>query len=147
MPRWNKTVCLSGLLACFFFSGCNLIPKINDQSLPAESAEAGPTAYFYVEMHKNFGEPKVYKGAITKPTTVQNALDESGAFKQFSGMKIDVYRQLPDGGALKLPVEFKSGKQVKYEQDYALHPNDRIVVRPKSNSPLDKLVDSVFGEL
>ena len=136
-----------GLLCCFVFTGCSVFSGVSEKQLPSETANVSSTSNFFVEMHKNFGEPKVYKGTITKPTTVQNALDESGATKQFSTMTIDLYRQLPGGGQLKLPVDFKSGKQVKYEQDYALHPNDRIVVKSKSNTPLDKFVDNVFGDL
>jgi hypothetical protein len=122
-----------------------MFPKMGQESLPTE-ANNDTTAYYFVEMQKNFGEPKIYKGAITQPTTVQQALDESGAKKQFSSMTVDVHRKLPTGGVLKLPVGFKKGKQVKYEQDYALHPGDRIVVHPQSNSPFDKFVDSVLGK-
>ncbi len=146
MRQWEKSICLSGLLCCFVLTGCGVFPKLGQEQLPPETTEAGPTSRYYVEIHKGFGEPKLYKGSITKPTTVQNALDESGAKKQFSAMSVDLYRQLPDGGTLKLPVEFKTGKNVKYEQDYALHPNDRIVVKAKPNSPLDKLVDNVLGD-
>ncbi len=105
-----------------------------------------PAPYF-VEMHPIIGKAKLFQGAISQPTTVQNALQQSGAFKMTNSMTVDLHRQLPNGGVLKLPVEFKKNRQVKYEQDYALHPHDRIVVQAKSNSPLDKLVDQVFGEL
>ena len=117
-------------------------PTVESEKGPVE-----PPAPFYVEMHPILGKPKVYEGEIAQPITVQNALQQSGAFKFTNSMTVDLHRQLPDGGILKMPVEFKKNRQVMYEQDYALHPHDRIVVQAKSNSPFDKLVDQVFGEL
>lgn len=145
MRNRDLAICLTSVFACLVCSGCNLIPKADDAELPAAAVESSADHY-YVEMHKGFGEAKVFKGTIDKPTTVQNALEQSGAQKQFAAMSVDVMRQLPNGTVLKLPVEFKSGKKVKYEQDYALHPEDRIVVKSKSGSALDKLVDNVLGD-
>lgn len=134
--------CLMGVL-----SGCSTLstkikPPVESNIPPVE--EPAP---YYVEMHPIIGKVKLFEGQISQPITVQNALQESGAFKMTNAMTVDLHRQLPNGGVLKLPVEFKKHRQVMYEQDYALHPHDRIIVQAKSNSPLDKLVDQVFGEL
>ena len=135
-------------MCAFSLSGCSMFPKLDKSAvLDNISAAEESTAEYFVEMHPNIGKPKLYRGKISEPTTVQQALEISGAMDEFSRIQVDVYRQLPDGRPLKLPVELKKGKQVRYEQDYSLHPNDRIIVRPKSSSPLDKLVDQVFGEL
>ncbi len=135
-------------MAC---TGCvSVFPNLNTSAVPAVTnpeTVANATANYYVEMHPVLGKPKVYTGVISKPTTVQEALEASGALKEYPAMLVDLHRRLPNGASHKLPVEFKKGKQVKYEQDYALHPNDRIVVQAKSNSPLDKIVVQVFGEL
>ncbi|MEM9412273.1 MAG: hypothetical protein AAGA30_14250 [Planctomycetota bacterium] len=129
-------------------SGCSMFPKMEKSSAVLdEMSKTESVAEYFVEMHPNLGKPKLYRGKISEPTTVQQALEASGAIDEFKRISVDVYRQLPDGRPLKLPVELKKGKQVRYEQDYSLHPNDRIVVRPKSSSPIDKLVDQVFGEL
>ena len=130
-------------------SGCSMLPNksIKTSELPTESTTAsaaapGPAKYF-VEIHTSFGQPKLYTGTITEPTTVQQALNKSGALKHLNSPQADLYRLLPGGNPpLKMPVEFK-GKQVKYEQDYALHPNDRIIARNKSNSTISDLVDTL----
>ena len=137
-----------GALSVLFLSGCATLTRINHQ---AESTDFTLTdqdkAVYFVEMHSRIGKPTIYRGEITKPTTVQEALNESGAATRYAKMSVDLYRLLPDGDHLMLPVEFQKNKQVKYEQDYALHPNDRIIIKPKTNSVLDQFVDPVFGKL
>ena len=148
MSGYQNRICQLAIvtLVASLLTGCtSVFPKLDTKSITAETeTDAAPAAFFFVEMHPIFGKPKVYRGEITKPTTVQMALEESGVLSDFSKMKVDVHRLLPNGATHKLPIEFKKNKQVKYEQDYALHPNDRVVVRAESNSPLDKLVDQVF---
>jgi hypothetical protein len=135
------TIALAGL------PGCATLAVFDKQAVPAKPESPSAASYF-VEMHSQFGKPTVYQGEITKPTTVQEALDASGASDKYASMTIDLYRLLPDGNHIILPVEFQQKKkQVKYEQDYALHPNDRIIVLPKSSSVMDKFVDQVFGKL
>ncbi len=60
-------------------------------------------------------------------------------------MEIMVYRVVTETGrGLKMPVLFdRRKKMVAPEQDYAIHPNDRIVVQASTNTALDKLVDSL----
>ena len=130
------------------FVGCSTLRTSgkNNNSLPTGNAATAATATYFVELHPAFGKSLRYAGQITKPTTIQNALEESGAFDKVKSMNVDLVRNLPGGGPpLKLAVEMKSGKQVKFEQDYALHPNDRIIVRQKTSSPIDKVVDSLMG--
>ena len=129
-------------------SGCSMLPNqtIKKGELPTDSS-AAPTAdssqaNYFVEIHASFGQPKLFTGTISEPTTVQQALNKSGALKNIGSPQVDLYRVLPGGAPpLKMPVEFK-GKLVKYEQDYALHPNDRIIVRNNSSS-FSELVDSL----
>ncbi len=129
-------------------SGCASLPTLGDRDAIAPESQASENPpEFFVEMHPLFSKPKVYRGVIEAPITIQEALDLSNASKLVRAPEVDVYRQLPNGGTLKLPVEFNKKKRVKYEQDYALHPNDRIIVRSKPQSPLDKIANSVFGEL
>ncbi len=123
------------------------MPRYGKQDVAQSVPVAEQEAPYFVEIHSSFGKPKLYRGQITKPTTVQAALEISGAFSAMKSMTVDLHRRLPDGGSLKLPVEFDKDKQVRIDQDYSLHPHDRIIARAKSSSPLDKLVDQVFGEL
>ena len=136
-------------IACLL-SGCSSLPKIGKTDLPPEATisdqDQQPPPAYLVELHSNFGKPKLYEGKLDKPTRVQDALDASGALRQFSSMSVDLYRQVPGNLPLKLVVDFKGSNQVRYEQDYALHSGDRLVVKPKSDSPMEKLVNQVFGE-
>lgn len=144
-----KNLFTAACIACLL-SGCSSLPKIGKTDLPAEATisdqDQEPQPAYFVEMHSNFGKPKLYQGTIEKPTRVQEALEDSGALRQFSSMSVDLYRAVPGGRPLKLAVDFKGSNQVRYEQDYALHPGDRLVVKPKSDSPMEKLVSQVFGE-
>ena len=46
------------------------------------------------------------------------------------------------GQVLKMACEFQPGKPlIKFEQDYALHKGDRILIQPKKNF-LEKLIDN-----
>ena len=129
-------------------SGCASFPTLGDRdAIATESQPTENPPEFFVEMHPIFAKPKVYRGVISAPVTIQEALDQSKYRKIVRSPVVDLYRQLPNGGTLKLPVEFNKKKRVKYEQDYALHPNDRIIVHSKPQSPLDRIMDSVVGEL
>ena len=144
-----KPIRIATLLLCLvvMFAGCSTLRTSGSKNaaLPTDEA-ATPTANYYVEIHPAFGKPSLYTGEISKPTTVQEALEVSGAFDKLSNLSIDLHRRLPGGSPpLKLPVELKTSDQVKYEQDYALHPNDRIVARQNTESPLDRVVDSLMG--
>lgn len=142
-----RNVLVVACVGCLL-SGCSSLPKFGKTDLPPEtSASAQQQAKYVVELHSNFGKPKLYEGVIGEATRVQDALEASGAMKQFSSMSVDLYRPVPGNLPLKLVVEFKGKKQIRYEQDYALHPGDRIIVKPKSDSPIEKMVTQVFGEL
>ncbi len=127
------------------FTGCSSLGMMNGGQLPAE-APATPQNAYQVEMHSNFGEPKVYVGKHDPSLTVQDALEAAGAIKKYRRMKVDVYRQVEGKyGGLKMPVEYQPGsKAVRAEQNYAVHPGDRIVVGPSEEGSLDQLLDAVM---
>ena len=76
---------------------------------------------------------------------MQTALERSGAVEEYRAMEITLMRVVKENGQpLKLPVIYRGSKKtVRPEQDYALHPNDVIVVTAKSNNPLDKFVNAL----
>lgn len=139
-------LCLTSLLVSILCTGCSIFPKAGNSELPAAAAGESETERFFVEFHQAFGEDRQYTGIVDGTKTVQTAIDEAGIKKQIGGMEVDVIRQLPNGRVLKMPVEIESGKKVKYQQDYALHDGDRVIVQAKSNSPLEKIVGSVLGQ-
>jgi hypothetical protein len=76
---------------------------------------------------------------------VQDALERSGATERYRSMDILVYRIVKETGqGLRMPVEYQSGgKTVMQNQNYALHPNDRIVITNRSLNAIDKFIDSL----
>ena len=98
-------------------------------------------------MGGSFKKASVFQGEIDGPITVQTALERSGAISKFRGMDIMIYRVVQETNrGLKLPVDYQYRERaVVSHQDYALHPNDRIVVTPTSNNALDKFVDTLTG--
>lgn len=143
----KSVLCLfvMGFGVLLFSSGCNsLLQNLNTTSMPT-NPNAESAGQYYVEMHPAFGQPKIFQGELDGNLTVQQALERSGATKKYRGMNIGLFRFVKESGRpLKLPVEYKyRNKQVSPDQNYALHPEDRIVVMPKSSSPLDKVMDSL----
>ena len=96
-------------------------------------------------MSGGFSRSTTYQGELDGPVTVQTALQRSGAIEKFRSMDIMVYRVVEDSGrGLKMPVVYTPRKKsVLPEQDYALHPGDRVVIQSRTNNALDKLVDSL----
>lgn len=140
---------LAGLLCSgilMTISGCAVFhPAVDPATIPA-APETKPIAGLYqVEMQTTFGKGKVYQGEIDGPITVQTVLERSGAIEKFRGMDIVLMRVVKESGVgLKMPVDYEIGdKSVRPEHDYAIHPNDRIIISSRSNNPLDKFVDAM----
>lgn len=135
---------LIGLGIVFCGSGCSTFSIVNpDRTIPATPTKES-TGQYQVQMQGNFGKKIGFIGEIDGPVTVQTALDRSGAIEKFKNMDVTVLRVVKESGQpLKLPVDYQgSKKMVRPEQDYALHPNDVIVVSAQSKNALDKFVDT-----
>ena len=142
----TSALCYSvlGIGLMLISSGCASMLQ-NNAVTPAEPPTAESSGNYYVEMHPAFGKPTIFKGELNGAVTVQTALEQSGATKKFRGMNVGLFRIVKENGrGLKLPVEYKyRDRQVAQHQNYALHPEDRIVVAKKSHSPLDQVIDSL----
>lgn len=96
-----------------------------------------------VEIRPAMGEPVRWSGPVSEGMTVQNVLEKSGAAKKIRAPQIDLVRKVPDQyQPLRMRSEYKPGtRRVKYEEDYAIHPGDRILVRPKEvANPIEKFL-------
>ena len=116
-----------------------------EAQIPVENAEPTNSERYRVEMSGGFSAGEIYEGEIDGSLFVQDALERSGACDRYKAMDITVYRVVKESGkGLKLPVEYESdGKSVMQNQNYALHPNDRIVVTNRSKNVIDKFIDSL----
>jgi hypothetical protein len=144
-----SAVCCSvlGLGLLLLASGCStMLPNAADPAIPAENPVASAGS-FYVELHPAMGKPYIYKGELTGPVTVQMALEQSGATKKFRGMNVGLYRIVKENGRpLKLPVEYTyRTKQVMQHQNYALHPEDRLVVAAKTKNVVGEVLNALAG--
>ncbi len=149
----NRLVIAVGFAAAMLLSlntGCSTFNSLVSQPLPVEDTQmAAARGTYSVEMHNTFGKPKQYKGALTGTTTVSEALEKAGAIKRFTDLDVEILRIVEHKGAnrgLRMPIEFDSGSgSPSPEQDYALLDGDRIVVRPKENSGLVKMVGAIIS--
>lgn len=117
----------------------------SEAQIPVENTDSNTAEMYRVEMSGGFSASEIYEGQIDGPLFVQDALERSGATERYRSMDILIYRIVKDSGkGLKLPVEYESSsKTVTHNQNYALHPNDRIVVTQRSQNLIDKFIDSV----
>ncbi len=127
-------------------SGCTSLSSLSNGSVPPTTAKSAGS--YRVEMLSAFGKKSVYTGQLTEPTTVQMALNESGAIEKFRNLDVAILRVVSETGqALRMDVRFDPKEDaVAPEHDYAILPNDRIVVQPKSDNILDKMLESIAGK-
>ena len=148
--KLKSLACLAALpLMVLSLTGCQTLGlPANPKSIPAAPIQGQASKGQYrVEITGPFAKPRAELGSITNKTTVQTALESSNALAKFRGADITVLRKTEDGRGLKMPVQLQPNKKVvKFEQDYALHPGDRVIVTGKSMGVLDKFVTDVFGD-
>lgn len=131
-------------------TGCTALPlgmvnQTDKTNMPPDQFNR-PREEFLVEMHRDFGSPKQYVGELSGDLTVEQVLHESGASNRYRGMQVDIFRKIDNGQVLHLPVNYEGrSKTVLPEQNYAIHAGDRVVVRPKSGNPLEKVLEDVLG--
>ena len=121
-------------LAVLLSSGCATVPGFHGKSAEIESRFSPNADMYVVDIHPQFGQPTRWEGPILKGMTVQSALEASGALGKIKNADVELIRPVPENGTvLKMPADLQPNKRlVKYEQDYAILPGDRIVVRPKT---------------
>lgn len=100
-------------------------------------AEGGQGS-FTLSMESDFGPAKVYTGVVDDTMTIQKALEVSGAMKKYRNMEIEILRRVQESGrGLRMQVDYNVRKKgVDPTQNYAIHPGDRVLVRPAKSSPL-----------
>ena len=141
----NHLICLATCLLVSA-SGCAALSPKATPKLAAELAPGSPGAEksqgYIVEFRDAEGR-KVQ--AVEKPISgdihVQEALKETRAFSKWNRVHLDLIRQLPSGGEHRMKMEYTiSNRRVDPENDYQLHPGDRIIVTEDTTTPLDELM-------
>jgi hypothetical protein len=141
---------------CFAASGCQTISPSLDGllsvvDLAASDSEqvpevvAGPS--FVVEYRRDGAPPAAKKMPWQEGMCVQDGLDASGATR-LKRMKVCIMRALPQGGRHRMGIEIeRSTKRVKNEFNYALRPDDHIVVEKDDSTALDDTLGAIFGPM
>lgn len=108
--------------------------------------EPGAPQYVVRLEGQGWSKSETKKGPITKGMTIDDVLVATRAKQKFRHMEIKIIRKVASTGqVLKMPVDFKaSNRTVKSQQNYAIHPNDQILIRQVVTSPLDKFIDSMI---
>lgn len=121
-------------------SGCASITMGKKAELPL-AGDSTPSQSYTVEVLSLYSKGHGIRAEITEGLTVQGALEESGVLKTHRNPVVTIYRRIQENGqVLKLACEFQPNKKaIKFEQDYAVLPGDRIIVEPRPN-PLEKLM-------
>lgn len=137
---WFAVVCMGTS-----FSGCAAVPN----AVPVDERASFPTTgdRYAVDIDTGFGKPVHWEGPVTDGLTVHGALEASGTFRRIRVPEVEVIRVVPESGQLlRLKSQMQPGKRVvKYEQDYAILPGDRLIVRQfKGPNPLEKALGSAY---
>jgi hypothetical protein len=94
------------------------------------------------------GEPQRLRLPLEKGMLIEDALKAVGATREFHHMSLLVLRTLPDGKKMKLEIPYdKSKRGVEPAYNYALLPDDLILVEEISLSPFDSLLDALGDPL
>lgn len=138
------------LIGAALSSGCSTLPSsLSSNGVFSESAQtpvaSGSQAQYLVDMQMSYGGSKKYKGNIGQGATVQTAIEASGAIKKFRKMDVAVMRKVEgDYKPLKMSSDYNSTKKmIRPETDYALQHGDRVVITPKSESQLLKMMGTL----
>ena len=138
---------LSGFLGCSAFKE-KVTPKLNAEVTSGPAAPAASAAKYVVEIRPDRDKPQAVEKALTEPTHVQTALENTGALKKFKRATIEVYRPLPSGGWHKMNLEFdKEHRRVPPEYDYAVLPGDRIIVTEDTTTMMDDVMERALKPL
>jgi hypothetical protein len=131
-------------LFSFLPAGCS---TVMDQKV----AEIEPGAPQYVVRLEGSGWSKseTKNGPITEGMTIEDVLAATRAKQKFRDMEIKIIRKVPSSGqVVKMPVVFKaSDRSIKPEQNYAIHPNDQILIKQIVISPMDKFIDTLVAPM
>lgn len=146
-PRFNWTIqALSLITLCVIAQGCTAVKNGSESDFAAEPMETSAMPGYAVRMEFNVGQPKIHRGHLTSPMTIQDVLEECGAIRKYRNMQIDILRKIPESGrTIKMAVDYDAGKKsVMVEQNYAIHNGDRISIKPMDSSPLDQLLKNAL---
>ncbi len=102
----------------------------------------------YIEIRALGKDPKRIRMSLEDAPNVQAVLEQTGLIKRFKNMQIELSRTAPNGTRHKMEIHYDAKKDhVASLFDYALHPNDLLVVRQESMTSFDEMMKKLAGPL
>ena len=134
-------------------SGCSAVPRFSNL-LAEDKGPAPPEAIppdqatVKMQVMRKANEVQRVRIPLQNGALVEDVLVKAGLTRQLSDMQVTIVRNLPDGKNIKLDIHYNHAKrQVDPSYNYALLPDDLIVVNEVSRSMLDDLLDRVGDPL
>lgn len=124
-------------------------PPVDPMATVGEDTKAASDASScYVEIRALGKEPKRIRMSLDDAVYVQKVLEQTGLIKKFRNMHIELSRKLPDGTRHKLEIHYDAKRNhVVSAFDYALHPDDLLIVRQDSSTSFDEMLKKLAGPL
>jgi hypothetical protein len=155
---------LALLVGAAAHTGCTtLSANLSDLGIGPRPSQAGSTPYdpslfsqpsstnqptIVMEVIPATGSPKRAQLPLEGPLTIQEALMKAGVTREFRRMNIVLHRMLPGGVSHKLDIEYdRRTRRVTDAYDYALRPQDRLVVTQDTSTTFDDMLDSVTDRI
>ena len=110
-------------------------------------AETNSDGIYIIEVRSGGGKPDTETLALSEGMTINQALEQAGVTKRRGDWDIELIRTNPDSGMRhKMNVSYDAKeRRVPIEQDYAIYPNDHLVVNQIASNPLGDMFGNLFG--
>lgn len=136
-------VCWLGCAATI--TGCGSFQFRPTVDLDEAMLQDQPSANCLVMIESFRGDPRIETVTLTGPMTVDDVLKQAKATRAFRTIEVEIRRRSAESNQMiKLPVTYDTrNRRVNYEQNYAILPNDRIIVRSGEVSPFADLLGNL----
>lgn len=142
----------SSFLALLGATGCTSLgtnsSPLADNNADAKAAaakeEQKPT--FVVQFQTEGGKPQSKPVPLEGDVFVQDALKQTGAFRKYRRMTIDLVRITPQGKPHKMIISFDRGKHwVEPQCNYQVRPGDTLIITEDKSNIVDDMLNAVGG--
>lgn len=128
--------------------GCQGFMPKKDLDLNQESAPEQSQGAMVLEIQPIAGKPKMETIPLQGNMTANDIIESKGLTKKYARMELTLIRTIPGTqNRHKMELDYDTRKKrVKIEQDYALYPNDHLIVRQKQFDLIQEAFTSTFGK-
>ncbi|MGI8979491.1 MAG: hypothetical protein ACR2FY_09720 [Pirellulaceae bacterium] len=124
----------------------DLKADLSKTGTPAQDSSSTATVNIIYQPDK--GQPERLERPLTEPTTVQQILVQTGSIQKYRRIEIEIDRPLAGGGFHRIPCEYdRETRQITPENDYALMPGDRVIVKEDVSTIIDDMMRAAGGNL